>query len=41
MNFVYTPNHTVVSKTTLVCTTVYNANTHSEQFVLINLDQLI
>ena len=30
LNFVYTPNHNVVSKTTLVCAAVYNASTHSE-----------
>ena len=30
LTFVYIPNHNVISKTTLVCTTVYNANTHSE-----------
>ena len=38
---VYTPNHNVVSKTTPVCTAVCNANTHSEHFILINLDQSV
>ena len=32
------PNHTVVNKTTLACTAVYNANAHSEW---INLDQSV
>ena len=36
--FVYTPNLTVVNKTTLAYTAVYNATTHSEWFILINLD---
>ena len=38
-NFSYTLNHSVVSKTTLVCTAVYNAITHSKWFIQINLDQ--
>ena len=35
--FVYTPNHNVVSKTTLVCTAFYDTITHSKWFVQINL----
>ena len=38
LEFVYTPNHSVVSKTTQVCTAVYNANAHSKPLILINLD---
>ena len=37
----YTPNHTVVNKTTLACTAVFNANIHSEWFIQINLDQSV
>ena len=38
LNFVY---HNVVSKTTLVCTAVHNANAHSEWPIMINLDQSV
>ena len=41
LNFVYTPNHNVISKTTLVSAAVYNVNTHSEWFIQINLDQSV
>ena len=41
LNFVYSPNHIVVNKTTLACTAVCNANTHSEWFIQINLDQSV
>ena len=34
-------NHNVVSETTLVCTAVYDANTHSEWLIMINLDQSV
>ena len=39
MNFVYTLHHIVIVKTILACTAVYNAHTHSERFILANLDQ--
>ena len=38
LNFVYTLDHIVVSKTTLVCIAAY---VHPECFILINLDQLV
>ena len=41
LNFVYTLHHTVVSKTILACTAVYNAHIHSECFILANLDQSV
>ena len=39
LNFVYTLHHIAVSKTTLACTAANSANTHTECFVLVNLDQ--
>ena len=41
MNFVYTLHHIVDSKTTLAYTAAYNANTHPECFILVNLDQSV
>ena len=41
LNFADSPNHTVVNKTTLACTAVCNANTHSEWFIQIDVDQSV
>ena len=30
LNFVYTHNHTIITKTTLACIAVYSVHTHSE-----------